>query len=486
LNKRYLYIIPVFLAIGFVLYSPGISAPRYGDDFSIVPEGNLKEDLVKIWTSPYIREMFYRPIDDTISTIIIYFFGWNTIPVHILILLFHIYFVSFIYYVIIKLGYSNTAAFTGAFFVLIAQVNVFAVGSNDTIGTTLSCCFSLTSLWLLYRAAYDCTGKFNLKLYLASLALFTLALFTKEASVTFFPLMAVLILVNDPFFRSINFSGFKKILLISLPFLLLFIIYYFIHSSIVPIQPSTGSDNYNFRLGLNVPKNIVMLLFSLFLPVSTVRTFEAIQIRDYKLLAAALILTILFAVFIFYGIRKTKKLKEAIVLLGFIIASFFPYVLMNHVNEHYTYYSMPFTALIIGMGISYVIEKPKGFQRTIFLLFFILIALVNTLSVIEKSFQMKETGERADFLFAEITPYLRQVPYNGALVMVNPQEKMLKYSVFRLPGFETMRYAQFYIYKLAGKNDFKIEIVEWSEMENWKRPDVLMLKLEGDKVIPVN
>jgi hypothetical protein len=46
-----------------------------------------------------------------------------------------------------------------------------------------------------------------------------------------------------------------------------------------------------------------------------------------------------------------------------------------------------------------------------------------------------------------------------------------------------MRYAQFYIYNLAGRQDFKIEICEWNEAEKWKQPHTLMLKLEGDKIV---
>ena len=96
---------------------------------------------------------------------------------------------------------------------------------------------------------------------------------------------------------------------------------------------------------------------------------------------------------------------------------------------------------------------------------------------------MQETGEKADMLFEQIGHYLPQIEPNGTLVLVNPPDKQIRYSVFRLPGFETMRYTQFYIYKLAGRHDFKIEIIERNDVENWKLPNVLMLKLEGNKVL---
>ena len=483
MNKKILLIAIVFFVIGLIVYFPGIQAPRYGDDFNIVPEGNLKEDLYKIWTTPYQREMFYRPLEDTITILIIHFFGWDTTPVHILILLFHAAFVSFAYYAMVKLKFSHNAALFGSLYILIAQVNVFTAGSNDTLGTMLSSFFCLTALWFFYEAISDENGKVNSKPYIISMVLFIISLLSKEASVTFFPFLLVLILYKNSFFNPVSFAKIKKSIIVSLPFVIIFIIYYIIHSAIVIIQPAMDSSNYGFRFGFNVPKNIGMMLFSIFLPVSSVRTFEAVQLKDYKFLLAALFLTLIFSGIIFYGIWKSKRVKEALLWFCFLIAGFFPMVLMNHVNEQYTYFSMPFAAILIAIGTGCFLDKTKGKSRTIFTAVFILFLLLNTFFVMEKSRQMQETGEKADMLFEQIGHYLPQIEPNGTLVLVNPPDKQIRYSVFRLPGFETMRYAQFYIYKLAGRQDFKIEIIDWDDIEKWKKPHTLILKLEGNKVL---
>jgi hypothetical protein len=271
--------------------------------------------------------------------------------------------------------------------------------------------------------------------------------------------------------------------MVSLPFVLVFIIYFIIHSKIVHVQPAGGEDNYNFRFGMNILKNLGMMLFSVYLPLSSVRTFDAVILRDYKFLAAAFSLTALFTGTVFWGIWKSKRVREAAVWFCFIIAGFLLYLLMNHVNEHYTYISMPFIAIVTGIGLGYFVNNLKRKSRVFFITVLALFFLLNCYAVMEKSGQIDETGERADMLFEQINKYTPQLRHNGVLVLVNPPDMQLKYSVFRLPGFESIRYTQFYIYKLAGRSDFRVEVINWNEVEKWKKPDALVLKLEGDKVL---
>jgi len=485
MKKKYLLLFLYFYVIAILIYFPGIQAPRYGDDFNIVPRGDLSYDLYKIWTSSYQREAFYRPLEDTITTFAIYIFGWNTLPVHIYLLLLHCCLVTFSYYVLVKLKYSHLAALFGALFMLVAQVQVFTVGSNDTLGTMLSSLLCLLSLWFFYRAFFENKESVNYKLYAWSIVLFTISLLCKESSVTFFPFLFVLLLSQESIFSPRIFIHIKKSIICSLPFIVIFVIYYIFHSAMVHVQPTMGEDKYSFSIGLNIPKNIAMMLFSVFLPVSSVNTFEAVQFHDYKFLAIAAGLTAVFAGIIIFGLWKSKKYKQVLLWFCFVVVGFFPSALMNHVNEQYTYFSMPFIAMLAAIGIGYFADKPKRKSRTIILSLFIIFLFINMYSVIQKTRLMTISGHRAELIFGQLNNYFPLVNPGGAMLFVNPPQMPLRYSVFVLPGFEGMRYADYYIYKLAGRQDFRIEVIEWNDAEKRNQSGSILLKLEGDRVLPI-
>jgi hypothetical protein len=389
----------------------------------------------------------------------------------------------------IKLKYSNFSAFFGSLFMLTAQVNVTSVGGNDTLGMLLTSSLSFLSLWFLYKTmvASDIENKGSNKLYVISLLLITINLFCKESGVAFYSLFAVLLLLKNSFFFDRSSINIKKTVIQAIPFVIIFIIFYSIRSGIVPVKPSFGEGTYNFHLGLNIPRNIAMLLFSIFLPVSSVKTFEATEFKDYKFLAAVFIITAAFAGTVFYGIWRSKKTRAAVVLLAFIVAGFFPFALLNHVNEQYTYFSIPFAGMLVGIGIGYYFDNMIGWKRTVITVMVLIIILINSASVMEKTNRINQCGIRSDKIFAQLVNYLPAVEHNGYLVLVNKPNREKNYSAFKIPDFEIMRYSQFMVYKLAGREDFTMEVIEWNEQDNWKRSGVLMLRLdEEDKIIKIN
>jgi hypothetical protein len=486
MDKKFYLITAVFIVIGFIIYSPGITSSRYGDDYTIVPERNISV-FKEIWTTTYQRWMFFRPIEDSITTLFIFAFGWNTLPTHIFFILIHCTFSVFVYYVLLKLKLPRLGALFGALFMLVAQVNVTTVGGNDTLGQLISSSLSFLNLWIMYRAVDTSgEGKFiNSRLYIYSLVIFALCLLTKESSAAFIPLLFLLLLIKIPVITTRSFADAKRILLLLVPYVIIFLVFFYIRSGIVPYKPGIGTGNYDFNIGLNIPKNIGMLIFSLLLPITSVRVFEAVQFKDYKFLMTAAFLAGLFGAMIFSGVWRSRKFKEALVIICFIIAGFFPPVLLNHVNEQYTYYSMPFAAMLIAIGLGYYTDNLKGALRTIFLSVLTVFFMLNSLSVMEKNALMKELGSRAEVLMEQVKPYFPAIPSNGSLVLVNPPTKELRYSAFKQPGFEPLHYTEFMMYDIAGRNDFTLLVIERNEIEKHDKPGSLLLTFDGEEVVRV-
>jgi hypothetical protein len=484
MDRKFYTTAAVFIVIGFIIYSPGITSTRYGDDYTIVPERNIGV-FKEIWTTTYQRWMFFRPVEDSITTLFIFAFGWNTLPSHILFILIHCAFSIFVYYVLLKLKIPRLGALFGALFMLVSQVNVTTVGGNDTLGQLISSSLSFLNLWIMYRAIDTAgEGKFiNSRMFVWSIVIFMLCLLTKESSAAFIPLLFMLLLIKIPVLKTRTFKDAKRIILLLLPYVIIFLVFFYIRSGIVPYKPGIGTGNYDFNIGMNIPKNIGMLIFSLLLPITSVRVFEAIQLKDYKFLMAAAMLAGLFGAMILSGVWRSKKLKEALGIICFIIAGFFPPVLLNHVNEQYTYYSMPFAAMLIAIGLGYYTENLKGVIRTVFISVLGVLFLLNSLSVMEKNSQMNELGLRAEKLMEQVKPYFSAIPSNGSLVLVNPRTRELRYSAFKQPGFEPLNYTEFMMYDIAGRDDFKLSVIEENESGEYDNTGSLILGLSGEKVI---
>ncbi|MCC6865648.1 MAG: glycosyltransferase family 39 protein [Ignavibacteria bacterium] len=484
INKNFWITAFCFIIIGFIIYSPGIDAPRYGDDYTIVPE-NSNAVFEKIWTSTYQRLMFYRPIEDTITTLFIFNFGWNTLPTHILFILLHSSFSVFLFYVMLKLKFSKLSALIAALYMLLSQVSVTAVGGNDTLGQLITSFLTFLNLWIIYRSIETAgDAKFiNYKYYAFSVFIFAVCLLTKETSATFIPLLFMLLLVKIPIFKNRTFNDVKKIILMLIPYLIIFAIFFLIRSKIVTYKPGIGTGVYDFNIGINIPKNIGMLIFSLLLPFSSVRVFEAVHFRDLKILLPVLAVTAVFALVLLWGIWRGRKIKEVLVLGCFMIAGFFPPAILNHVNEQYTYYSLPFFILIIALASEYYINNNRRSIKTVFFVFAAILLVMNAFSVMDKTRMIGELGWRAKGMTDQIEKFLPQVSHNGSLVLVNPKTDELRYSAFKQPGFEPMRYTEFMLYHLAERNDFKLQVIEENEIQKFIKPGVLILKYEGEKVV---
>lgn len=485
INKSFWLFAVLFIAAGFIIYSPSIDATRYGDDYTIVPE-NSSAVFAKIWTTTYQRLYFYRPIEDTITTLFIFTFGYNTLPTHILFITLHCVFSIFVYYVLLKLRFSPGAAVTGGLLMLCSQLCTTTVGSNDTLGQIITSFLTFLNLWLIYSALSRDENKVTTGTKLLSALIFTLCLFTKESSAAFIPLLTVLLLIKIPLLKTRSLKDLKRILFLLLPYVVIFVIFFTIRSQIVTYKPGIGSGTYDFNIGINIPKNILMLLFALILPFSSARLYEAASARNFAVLLPVAGLIFIFVSMLFYGIIRSKKIKESLVIACFIFAGFFPPVILNHVNEQYTYYSLPFFIIIAAMAFDYYIKSGSGLLKKIFYVFAAILILTNAVSVMDKTAMIDKMGDRSKELTGQIQKFIPEIPKNGSLVLVNPKTNELRYSCYMLPGFETIRYTDWNLYYISGRTDFVLYVIEENEIPNYNKAGALILKLSYNKVIKYN
>ena len=454
---------------GFVVYARGIGIDYYADDYQFVFDLSPHGVLYSFFhDNPH--NSFYRPIQAAFLTIIQACFGLNTIPIHLTQIIMHVMLSLLVAIAVIKLGFSRIQAALGAIFMLVSQANVHAVLSNDTfsqIGGTLFGCFSL---WLLYLT-YQSYGLSNTdsqiikrKGYYLSIVMLTVSYFSKETSISFFPmLLGIIILANLRRHSCI----FRKILIQISPIILVTFFYLLVRSFVVTRQPAFGSSIYNFHLGINIIHNLGMFFFAATVPISSVTTYLALNSGNISTFLIVLVATVFVVSLIVSGLWFSRKHSRIIFSLGaFAIFGLFPTFMLNHVSELYVYTSMPFISAIIGIGLGKFLKSSKTHRITYITILSIisLLFLSHYLSIQTKAMLMKERGERSSMILSQIEPYVEKVPENGKLLLVNQPSNEIEYSVFIMRGFNVLRNGLHRINEISGRYDFTTYIVDRPEI----------------------
>lgn len=465
------------LAIFFV-YLPGIGIPYFGDDFG----------WVDVSTAPlrhFVQvnaDGWYRPIQASIYTVVQKNFGLNTVPIHLLNFLAHALLCWLIANSVTALGYAPATAFLAAFFMALSQANAFALLSNDTFSQVAGTFFGCLSLWGLLKWNRDPAAYAKpIVPYIVSVVAFALALLSKETTSSFFPILGCALLFQN--YRAANkFASIKKVFLELIPFALVFLAYFIIRLLVGANSPSFGSGGYNFRIGLNVPINLLMDLFAAAVPASTVTAFEAFHAHDVATIALIASSTALSLLAVGYGLwlrRSDLKIAAGII---FLIGSAFPMVLMNHVSELYVYNLMPFFSILVGIGVSALLDASKRvYIRQAIAAGFVLMLLSHIGAIRDKAALMQKNGERAAMLLQQIGPYVNEVPPGGELLLVNPSTGQTEYAVYLMPGFKALEFGESFIKKTYAREDISLRIVDEAEFKALKqRADAMILTVNGD------
>ena len=483
--------------IGFLLYFYGLDGQYYMDDFGLVFEPLNSNPFYYFIHKKYDNDIFYRPLENLFLALVQKYFGLNTIPLHLTQLSIHILFSWVIFFVIGRLGFSKFQAMLGSLFMIVSQTNVVPVLSNDTLSQVGGTFFGCISVWLLYscflnsktrKPGFKKTINYQTKVF--SILAFIISLLFKESSVSFIPLLLVIIILINLEIKNYNLLIKKTIFEIS-PYLIVTVLYIIIRLLIGASLPNFDSNSnlpshYKYQISINIIKNIVMFLFAALIPTSSVTTFTAFKNREYVNFCIIVITSFLFLALIAYGLWRSNRRGTISVLVVFAIINFFPMAMMNQVSEHQLYNSIPFISILVGIGLGKQLELSKvswakqGLVAALVGLLFV----SNATAVPTKALFMKENGERATMLLIQIQPYVYKLPKNGKLLLLNPPSNQVEYSVFLLKGFNVLREDGLQrIKKVSGRNDLMMKIIEISDVEQFKNTNnSLILSLNRETV----
>ena len=471
----------------FCIYFSGLIIDYYSDDFQFVFYPSLPSNIFCFFFQKNpANTLAYRPVQALLMLGVQKYFGLNTLPIHLLNLTIHICLTYLVYIVMVNLQFSRLQAYLGSLFMAVSQINVHAVLSNDTFSQVLGTfagCLCLFILYSNYLHPDSSKEHGNQKLYFTGLLLFGISLFSKETSVSF--LGSIFIIIFIRYYKFGNMKIFtKRIIQSAFPFVIILLLYTIVRSLVVDVHPSFGPDRYQFNISANIIKNVVMYFIAAITPFSTVSLFTAFKMGNIVMISIFAFITTVFWTAVVYGLLNHNN-RNIIILLGILaIISSLPVVLLNHVSELYVYNSMPFVAIIMGVGLGTLYERirMRGLKRYLFIS--ILLLFVMHITAIQgKASLMSYNGKRASELLEQVLPFVGRVPTGGNLFLLNPQSDEVKYSVFLINGFSFLDCGFYRIKQLSRRDDITIKIIETSNLKQIeKESNSLILKLDNEKV----
>ena len=94
-------------------------------------------------------------------------------------------------------------------------------------------------------------------------------------------------------------------------------------------------------------------------------------------------------------------------------------------------------------------------------------------------------GEYAYKLSCKILPFVKELPFNGKLILLNPVNDNLEYSIYLINDFNLFKYGIYYLNEISGRDDFETVIVEQSDIEDIDINDEknVILTIANDDVV---
>jgi hypothetical protein len=454
----------VLLALGFTVYCRGLRIPYYGDDYQYVYDFSSPISLQAVFSHRLAANEFYRPLEFFSLLLIQNQFTLNTFPVHFIALIMHVLLALLVYVFMVDLKFTKIQACLASLFMLFSQANVNAIASNDTLSQIGSALFGFFSLWLVYRycavQSMSMYNKFRARsYYILSVVFVALACLSKEMGVGFFPIIVITIIIMRS--RQKSQRLFLRVFFCCVPFVVLAIGYLLLRESVTNLEPVFGPGRYNLGPGINIFRNIIVLLFMSFLPVSSVFVYTVFTNGSMVERGAILLLTAALVLLFLQGIRSSpRQYRIFLVWCIFFVLIVSPIVIFNHVSELHTYNGMPIVAAFFGLGVGalFMTSKKNVFTKAALMCFTFLFFTSNILAINSKLQMMVKSAERCNELISNIKPFLKKVPYGGTLVLNNPPGTITEYSIFVMHGFNSLKGGAMRLNQLAKRFDFKTEI----------------------------
>lgn len=426
----------VMALLALQVYSPCLDGGWFADDFPFLYE-HPREHLFRYFSEANPHG-YYRPIEACSLAWSQWLFGETTVPIHLLVLAIHVGLAILVFRVISHTGAKPLKAWLGALYMLLAQTSVYAVTGIDTISQTLGTAAGALSLWWLYLVCAPRIPSSNLaaisgrernRLWAGSLAAFAVALWSKESSLGFSIMVAVVLVAV------VGRSQLRRLLKYALPYATVTAAYLGVWFAVASERLVAGKGRGTMQLGSNLVRNAAQFIAATTSPLSTLDVFVALKERNLWLVALALVLIAGVVALAAVGLWRSEQRRWGGIMLMLAVLGCFPAVIMNHVNELHAYNLLPFVAVMLGLGLGEHLER--HWQRPAFALCAALL-LQHALLAHSKTTLVADNGAQAQVLLAQLLPFASDLPSRGVLVLHNPAPRKRSYSVFRVNGFDVL------------------------------------------------
>ncbi|MDP4237403.1 MAG: hypothetical protein Q8919_13230, partial [Bacteroidota bacterium] len=441
-----------FIVLAAFVYRNGFHIPYFYDDYEHVfthPGFDLFGSFLQ--ANGYAH--FYRPLEKILLSVVQMQWGWDTFPIRILHILLHASGALLVFHALRTWKMNTISAAAGAIFMIVSQLCVYAVASNDSQSQLEGALFSALALWLLYR--YTNQAHHHVWKYVASVGCFLLALFSKETSAGL--LIAIPFVINaqgdsrQPISKRI-----QKMLLLLTPYAICFLIYWVLRLNAGGSTAAFGATSYSFHFGLNVFRNLGLFFVQAILPVSSLAAARAVYYREYALLTVMLLYTGLFAYFFICGLLRSPRRNLVIGLSVLAFCSWCPALFLGWMNELYPYNSIPIIAALFGISAEYYLSSRKTpFIRSAAMLLFLGVLITNAIGTNEKTMGMSELGSRAEAFLPQVISSAKELPEHETLYLVNPDGPTFEYSQFSMRGFRVVAGCDSLVRYYATRPDFQ-------------------------------
>jgi len=474
----------VLLAASFIVGLPAIDAPYFDDDFQFVFETPALNP-VHYFMHGNAHNNFYRPIQSAFLAAVQSVWGLTTTPVHLVQIVLHASLAMLVFTAMLGLGFRRRDGIVASLLVATSQTAVMAVSSNDTLSQLLGVLAGYLAVWTFYRFARDHRSSTGLgdRRYLAGMGWLAISFFSKETSAAFVLLGPLALLAGMGGIRD-GAQSVRVFATRAAPLVILLAVYIAIRAAVASATPEIGEGRYGIALGPNIIKNIGLLWVTATIPFSSMDMFAAVSTGDRATLGMFGLVYAAFAAIVVAGLWRYRRDARLWWLFAVALVSVSSIVPINHVSELYSYQLLPAAAAIVALGLGALGDAARRNRPTRVAWIIVVVAVIasNAIAAYTKTRMINESGQRAAVLLEAVVPHARDLAPGGELVLVNPESDAVEYSMFRFSGFNYLRHTDFYIARLAGRDDITVRIVPAGEPAPQPGPERIVLVLDQDTV----
>lgn len=418
-----LFLMLYLIIIVFVFFGASINNFFVADDFTWLKwaANTTPDDIFGSFINA--SGFFYRPFDKLIMFVLYAFFAFKPQGYHVFMLMLHALTGIGIYLLSLKIFKNKALSFISSFIFLFLPIHAENLYWISTISNNLSTLFIVFGLLSFYRFR----NKGSIISYILSLILFSLALFSYEASIVFI----LLVVLFDMFLLKVKIN--IKALVAYAPYVLVILGYLLLRGSSGALGPN-GDYSYNFlHLIPNVIGNFFGYLFgsifgeSVFPYYLLSRAFFAENI--FMFVVVIILLFVILAWLILkqksklFNLIKSNEIRIFIFGLLFFFVSNITFLGLGNISERYVY--LPSIGFIISfiLVIKYFVNKIGNYlnidKNKLMMGVLLLLSVFYYKELMHSNNEWQNAGKITNRTLSYLKIYHEKVSSNSNLLFVN-------------------------------------------------------------------